>query len=628
MQRSFRSCLYRFVLIGIVSNSSVLNAADIPDSFTLAKYLPSDVWMYVHGLGTEKSEYIDAQWYRVFRAAWDSGIIDEFRDMIADDVPDHEARKAFQTHWNQVIQMVSEIDCAAMMAGEVVYAQQAAVLIPHDILMVRADEEVVARNAPRLAAILKYLADLSDSIRVVEEVRGDVQVTSLVFDGSPFAFVMLKWRNVISFHTQKEGADRMVRAFLKGVDVEPLTAYPKLREALNHTANPNFMVMYFDFQKYREYLENTIRLALGGAYGGEPSESARQSVDMMQKVLDRFDIVDYVVSAGGIEGLQQIQHSYVRMQDGADGKGLMRSVTNQKPFEHFEKYVPATATNFGLMTLMNPKTVYAEVIDMIRHDVPNGEPILERWAGIQHEYGIDVEKDIVGWMSGEIVTAQWPRTIGGQDHWIFMMRASDAVAAKENVGRFLNYVQEQLKSNPMMPVAFPPVEQAGIEGFRRVVHPMLAMAFQPIVGVHDEWLVLASSERAFLQHQEVMAGKRANILTNEQFIRDGISTEDSVWFTSFQDLRNIGPQMGAMASTLGFAAPFVPNKPDLKPIKRMLVMFSKLSGPLSKIDFLVSASSVTTFDGRGFNTKSVTTYLDKRPADKSNPQESRPARTK
>ena len=190
-----------------------------------------------------------------------------------------------------------------------------------------------------------------------------------------------------------------------------------------------------------------------------------------------------------------------------------------------------------------------------------------------------------------------------------MLNVRDEAKAREVIDRLVAMVEPMLVSQNGSIV---PAEIEGAEGFKTIVHPMLAMLpiGKPTIGVKDGWLFLGSSPEMILKTTEVAAGKLENFSKNERFLKEGILPKGSVTSLSFTDLTKLGEELGSvlqMVPIIGMMAPDLMKDPKMQSV---LSMVGKAGRVVRKLDFFQSSASRTTFDGTAFVTKSIVTYRE------------------
>jgi hypothetical protein len=134
------------------------------------------------------------------------------------------------------------------------------------------------------------------------------------------------------------------------------------------------------------------------------------------------------------------------------------------------------------------------------------------------------------------------------------------------------------------------------------------MMLRPIVGVVGDWLVIGSSESAINRCLDTAAGRVKTIADNPRFRREGVVPAGPVTSASFADLSSWGQEAGALLMMFGWGASVMPDEPEVRPIKGILTMLTRLGPVLQEINFYRSTSSVSTWANDAWATKQIVTY--------------------
>ena len=118
-----------------------------------------------------------------------------------------------------------------------------------------------------------------------------------------------------------------------------------------------------------------------------------------------------------------------------------------------------------------------------------------------------------------------------------MVKVRDGQKALASVNKQLERFSESMSVTPAADIK--------AEGFRAVVHPMLAMGGmgQVIYGVTDEWLCVSNSAGAVNQSLATAKGDAASFAENERFKKEGLVPKGPVVTASFTDTSKLGQEM-------------------------------------------------------------------------------------
>ena len=262
--------------------------------------------------------------------------------------------------------------------------------------------------------------------------------------------------------------------------------------------------------------------------------------------------------------------------------------------------------------------LYKLVIDFVRDEVPDGADYLSKWNSVLASIGFDPQRDLFSWLSGEMISVTLPPAVVtpmSSADWVWMIRVKNGELASKKVDAAIDFVSGKLQANGQMLMTSPAAVNA--TGFRQVTHPMLMMFIRPVIGVKDEWLMIASSAATLNKCLAVSAGKAPSILTNVRFKKEGLKPSGPVLSCSFRDTSNFGQELAAAAGMAGMlggmATAPIPDGPETRNFKQIIqkamTMVVKLAPVLQKMDFYSSESSMSTYDGAMIvRTEKVVTY--------------------
>jgi hypothetical protein len=248
----------------------------------------------------------------------------------------------------------------------------------------------------------------------------------------------------------------------------------------------------------------------------------------------------------------------------------------------------------------------------VREAVPQSERILAWWEKWQKDAGFDVKQDLLSWLGTETVSYQLPgRTVtafGPAPDWVTMVRVKDPAVAADRVNAGIEWLDRVLTERAGHGLIISPGQTVKAVGFHTVTHPMLMMVLNPTIGVSGDWLIIGSSTHAVNTCLDRLAGRNQTVLENPRFATEGVVPDGPVYSASFQDLTGLGAELSQAMTLMQIPAMQIPNEPDARPVKAVFAALSKLAPALAKIDFLSSTSSVSTFDGQAWESRTVTTY--------------------
>ena len=347
------------------------------------------------------------------------------------------------------------------------------------------------------------------------------------------------------------------------------------------------------------------------------AQKTAKETGMIKGIIGRLTnavgIMDYVAVVESTEGYSVRTESIAVLVPDAESRPIYPVFAKGGRLTDFERYLPQETMSFSVGGGIDLGELYKFIEGTVRITGPKGEEMLAHWAQIQEELGINVRKDVIGWIDGGYVTVSLEDGIGG----VFMIKVTDGEIAREKVAAAIDFLATKLPEiaaqNPMfamMAIRKSPILDERLEGFEGVAFGMMP---QPAVwGVTDDYLVFGSTADAVALCLETASGKHPNIRKNERVMSEAILPQGPFACVGLADKRALGKELamginiGSMVA--GMAAMAAPA--DVQPvIARIAGMLSKLGPVVSKIDFYKSTATHTTFDGHAWHTHAVTHYV-------------------
>jgi len=343
-----------------------------------------------------------------------------------------------------------------------------------------------------------------------------------------------------------------------------------------------------------------------------------KTVGALGLLLEQGDFADYTISSMSTRGLRTTTEEYTRYQKDKLNGAVARMFLDRKPFPKFDEYIPNNASSFSLSTGVDLELLYDFCTSFVEKNVPGGDQIKGQWEAVFQQIGFDPQRDLFSWWSGETIEVSVPASVvtpmGGSSDWALMVRVKNPELASCRVNAAIDWANKKLQQRGQMLMVSPADCKAG--SFREVTHPMLAMVMRPVVGVQDDWLVIAKSADAVNKCMAVAKGDAPSIMKNERFQREGLIPDGPVHSLSFEDLSRRGEEWAGAAAAVGMfggmAAGMMPPRtpPEVRGLVQSVTgIVSKLAPALKRIDFYSSKASMSVMEGdSGFRTRTVATY--------------------
>lgn len=607
------------------------SAGELPAQFALGRYVPADVWLYMHGVHNPERAWIEQQRGEVFEAFQKSGIGRDVLELFLTRFSDEEQRADAEALIARAGSLIQGVRWRDLFRKEAVFVERmAGTGFAHGagfgpweyMCLFRGAPGSAGKNIEGLVAILKELASLSDKLSVARSLQDGADVWLLEFPNQELKkmsrrFALFRKGDVIGMSFGKRMMQETLGLMAGRKDTPAITTHPRFRQAIAQVKAPRDVLTYFDMKLFMGNLKGCCTQVCGE--DSNLADDERKKARMIHKGLRQVDVVDFIITTAQTQGRRETTHALVRLQPEKANLPLARACSKRKAFERFDRYLPANTTSFSLDTLIDVEQVYATVIDFVEKEVPDGVGYVKQWESWLASVGFDPHDDLFRWLSGELITVQMPAAVvtpmGGADR-VWMIRVKDPKLASEKVNAAIDFISGKLQRHGQTLMVSPAQVQA--EGFRQVTHPLAMMFLRPVIGVKDEWLMIGTSAGAINNCLDVAAGKAPSIRRNERFQAEGLIPDGSARAVSFTDTSTLGQELGAFVGMVGMfggmvSAAIPSDQPDNAKVGQMVQktmgIVMKLGPVMQKLDFFSSKSSVSTYDGAlDFRTKSVVTY--------------------
>lgn len=343
---------------------------------------------------------------------------------------------------------------------------------------------------------------------------------------------------------------------------------------------------------------------------------------VMGRLADAASVFDYSAAVETTDGYAAWTESITALVPGAKDAPIYPLFAKAGKLTNFDEYLPEETASFSISGGLDLRELYKFILDSIRLLGPRGEELLARWSDIQGKLGIDVQKDIIEWTDGELVTISLADGAG----WVGLVKVNNEQMARGKIAAAIDSISTKLPEtlaqvaakNPavaglaMLNVRSSPVDHERLKGFQNL---HLVMSARPVAvwGVADGYLILGSSADAVALCLATAKGEHPNIRKNARVMGEAIVPTGPFASVSLTDQRHVGEELAAgigfASMGAGMMASMVPE-PNLRPVLAKIAgILTKLGPVVRKIDFYKSAASHTTFDGKMWRARSVIHYV-------------------
>lgn len=642
------------------------------DDFTLTKAIPADAFLAVHSRDHAGKEFINQQYTRVWaaveKARFHVDLKRMFKKMQQQNQPPGAELERFDEQWQQITDLCTGVDWSSLGRREFALGLKLSFPFPELVVLLMPPQEKVKDSFDGLSGILKTLAELDPNapLKLTTEEDGATVIHKLSCTGEspiPLGLTLARHNDVILVGLGPTMTEQAL-ALLRGEGGQALAATARFTEAFQKLPPPTDKLTFIDIAKLMRQVRQVVGAASAMAEAGAPAEGEPGYDEYVQwkalpgKIIDTLDMWEYSAEVTTTDGMLATTDSITVLRPDAKSRALYPVLYGNKSLNDPLKYVPQTAGEFWATSGLDLPALYKAVVKIIREDVPEGEEMIanlealtkgpgfdsqavveleeegaEQQApeeeGIEQPTvqaaGFDIEKDIVGWIGGSLISFSVPGpTPYSPSQFVVMLSVRDEAKAREMIDRLMGLIEPMMAQQQGSVVD---AEIEGAEGFKSVVFPMLAMfgLNKPTIGVKDGWLFFGSSPEIIASSMKVAAGEAENFSKNERFLREGIPPAGSVTSLSFTDKTKMGEQLGqalTMVPMIGMMVPDVVKDPVAQSV---LSMVGKLGRVVRKLDFFQSSASRTTFDGQVEIAKCITTYREppviKKPKPLTGPEE-------
>jgi len=592
-----------------------LKAGEVPHSFTLGKYVPADYFLYIHFVHNPERAWLEAKWTEVWEALKATGIGKDLLTLIMNQIGEQDRAKAEEL-------LASSMDLLAgvrwddLIGKEIVFTERLGVP-PEYIVLMRGTPDSGKENVKGLVDIMTFILAQVGGPEIKEEKIGDVESWGFRIEGDiPYGVHLIRFGDVVGLILGATAREEIL-AMISGEGAKPgIISTPRFKEAIATVTSPEDGLIFMDFRHLLKGVDKIIELAAKKEQKAEDQQQWRKPVS---KILNMCDVADFQITTVETDGRQERTYSYVKMQADKVNTPLPKAFLGRKPFSSFDKFIPADATGFSISGFIDLELLYDTVLNFIETEIPDGKKAIQEWNEVLANAGFNPKEDVFSWWSGEMISIDLPAAAAtpfSASDSVLMIRVKDASLAKKKLCAATDWLVRTVSENFQQPVDITPAD-VSVEGFQQITIGPLAMIVRPVFGVHDEWLVLASSPGAVNKCLDVASKKSPSIATNERFREEGIIPKGAVMSSSFTDTSRFGQDLAAglgMVSMFGGMgiAQIPEHDPEAKDFKRIaqkiLGMVMKLTPVVSKIDFFSSESSVSTWDGKGVRFEYVVSY--------------------
>jgi tetratricopeptide (TPR) repeat protein len=351
------------------------------------------------------------------------------------------------------------------------------------------------------------------------------------------------------------------------------------------------------------------------------TEQATGKLTIVKRVVDRLmdaaGVLDYVATIETTDGYSVRTESIAVLVPDAEDRPIYPVFGKRRQLTEFDRYLPQETLSFSISDGFDPAELYQFLEDTFRTAGPTGEELLAKWAQLQAKLGLDVKKDIIGWIDGGYVSVSLEDDKGS----VWLIKVTDEEVARQKVTDAIEFLSAKLTEAagkiPILAAAAvlapttSPTQHEQLEGFQNL---LFAFSPQPVVwGVADGRLIVGTSADAVAVCLATARGEHPSIRENPRAMGEAIVPTGPFTSVKLTDQRKLGDNLASgiqIAATIsGMLTMGIPDAKARQVVSRITAMLRKLTPVVRKIDFYKSTATHTTFDGRAWHTRTVTHYV-------------------
>jgi len=577
---------------------------------TMGRFIPADVWVFESTWHDPQRDFLSEHWGRVWNSVKNSGVFNEFFELVSSDMS-ADQKAEVDAFFDKATRLVTAVNWGDLIENEMAFGSRFSNVVPEFMFLFDAAADTRDANATGLADIFAALSDVSSDIVLTQEDYEGAKVWRLAFADTPIVLLLAQKDNVIGLFMGEDAMRDCLNLMAGKSKKNAIVNTDRFQNALAKVPAPTFSVSFIDMGGLFAFI-NRFPDMIATEHGHTNDPESQQWLDVAKAVIDEFDMFEYVMVTGTMDGTKEFVHSFIATKPGGQNKACMKMCTGQRKFDNFEKFVPKSAKGFQMSAGFDFSVMYDRIEQFVRTKVPEGDAHWNKWERIQTDAGFSVRADLLDWISGEFVSVKIPSTMqspfGSSDQGVMMLRVSDPEKAQKQIDRVINWIDGQVSDGEKPGLMIADAKSLPVEGFRNVTHPMIMMMLRPCLGVWNDWLVFGTNEQSVADVINTYSGDAENITANPRFVAEGLSPTGPVYGVSFTDLDKLSQELGQVSMMMGMMGAFIPNEPETKPVRAMMNMFGKLGPVFMELNFFSSTSSVTRLENDGWSSTLVTVY--------------------
>lgn len=603
------------------------------EDFKLTKAVPPDVMVAVHTRSHAGLEFVHKQMERVWKKVeaqnFESDLKRLMRGMVEQSAGDP---NAFEEAWTKFSDLAAAVDWKTLGEREFAYAMRLKPPFGSDHMY------LMMPPADRVEADYKGLSNLLEQAVTMlppntltlgeEQTVGKCVFRKVSLANSPMPWTLTLGRTgEVLLIGMGESLPDQALALLQGdSETKTLVQTERFQAAFKELPAPTDQMTFVDVNALIGSMGEMMSAVskMSASQPADPNQPAVEPLKFLPALVKRFDLWDYIAAVSTTDGMKMTTESVTHLKPTANEKGLTKVFYGGQPLKEPLRYVPQEATSVSAFGGCDLKALYDEALNFLKTEVPDGEAMVAQWDQVKGTLPIDIEQDLLAWMGGGITTFTAPLPTKFNAGTVIMVEVKDPNAASTALAKLADlYVSATEQSRG----AIEDSTIEGAEGFKHVILPAPFNMFigEPMYGIKDGKLFLASNPKVLTAALDTAAGKRDGFAKNERFKEEGLPLPDNATGFSYQDLSNWGREMSQMLNMVGALGLVAPPELQKNPaFTTVLSIANKISRVLTEVNFYKSMCTVSSFKD-GVSHSSVVLHYQEPPKPPTTPRTTEPA---
>jgi hypothetical protein len=554
---------------------------------------PPDAFLAVYAKHNPERDYQRQYYADAWKTFQDERICERLLKIISSAAPPDKLAAA-TSKVDEVKAALEPIDLKALAdADEFVMAEVMQAPANHVLVAVRLKPEAAANCERGLVQSMQLASRWADGKLVVDTSRmNGATITTLALPPvSPFQPAVARLGDIVIVSTNV-GLLRTSVELLQDTSAKSKFDDPRLVEALTHIPKPDDSLVFLDGRKLFQNLRGIGDFIRGQA--GTDKDALRVT-RLLDRIIDEVSIIDYQVTVEYTQPGRNRKTTFGKLADGYESKLLGKALMQGKPLENWPSWVPADATAFSLHSQVNLHEIYDGVTKLVRDVFPESQQAFDKFDAVQQQIGVNLDRDILQSFSGESVSVTLPVTKDGSSRHesVTALKCSNPDKIRELIGRGV----EALNRLPAVQMQQLKLEDCSdLPGFQKLSAAFLQMfSVQPVIGFHDGWMIIGTSQQAVDKLLAVRAGTAASFGSTQAFAvfeKIGLAPNAPAYSVSYKDVGAQVRQAADMLNQVGATLPMFLSmaaagaKPEeLKPAQEAISLLPSISKVIRKFDF-------------------------------------------